>query len=288
MIRIVATIFFLTIASPALADLSPPPSTATAGALPADFEGKVSYFGNNTGKMSGARRGAPVGPSKECARPDHGCIRLVGGSLEVELIFAGDIVRGHFHGNGGLDSGELIGRRTGAQCELFDRSDGSMWTGLCDEQGFRGHVKSVDNAALGVDIGFTTIGTRSVDFGRVRELREQARRQEARIRVLHQRLDSNAPIDYRLDAAVELDSYGWTSDGYLPNSLSGLKKGKGHGGDYTVYGDFRLKKGGTGWVRATVQGNSFTCLEMWDLPGVCRPILSPLPIDIPPEDEAAG
>jgi len=259
-------------------------------ALPADFHGKVAYFGNNSGKLSGIRRGAKPMTSKDCPRPDQRCPRLVGGSLEVELLFDGDVVRGRFRGSGGLEGGELIGRRNGSQCLLFDRNDGSQWIGACDQAGFTGAVRSVDNAPLGIELSFTTIGTRTIDFGRIRYLREQRARREARIKLLQQRLESSMPIEYRLEAAVELDSYGWTGDAYAPGTLTALRKSKARNGgrDYSIYAEYKLQGGGNGWVRATVQNDAITCLEQFDAPGICRPILTPLPIEIPAEEDAAA
>ena len=123
----------------------------SASALPEGFRGRISYFGNHSGEVISTTT-ISGGPRRDCPRPDKRCPERIGGSLEIELTFDGEIVKGTFRGTGGLRDSALIGRRIGSQCRLYDLSDGSVWQGRCDAQGFVGGVKSVPNAQVQITL----------------------------------------------------------------------------------------------------------------------------------------
>lgn len=258
----------------------------SSASLPADFRGKVDYFGNNTGKTAGPRASARRVIKGDCGRPDQQCMRLVGGSLEVTLYFVDDIVHGRYQGTGGVDGGRLIGRRTGNTCEMFDRRDGSRWVGTCTEQGFEGTIRSVPHAPELIEVSFSTLGTRATDYRAIWERRREAARRAERMKILMARLNGAAPIDYKLSAAVELDSFGWASDGYRQDSLRVSRRTKPKKGFYQIWADFQLQSGGSAWVRGEIVDDRISCLEFWDLPGVCRPILEPKLLAPTKDDEA--
>lgn len=250
-------------------------------ALPPDFHGKISYFGNHSGEVVSVltMRG---GPKKDCPRPDHRCPERIGGSLEVELEIDGDIVKGNFRGTGGIRDSALIGRRIGAQCHLYDLADGSVWSGRCDAQSFSGSVKSVANAQVQVALSFDAVGTRTRDYSEWERRRREAILRRRHYQVLQAQLNGNAPIEIRFAAALELDSLGWPFDTYRPGSLTDIRRTKPKRGAYDVTGAFALQGGGNGWARAHVENETISCIELWDIPGVCRPLNIPGP---PPEPE---
>jgi hypothetical protein len=272
------------LAGPALAQ----PSNGVAvgepngSSLPPDFRGKISYFGNHSGEVISVltMRG---GPKKDCPRPDKRCPERIGGSLEVELEFDGDIVKGNFRGTGGIRDSALIGRRIGAQCRLYDLADGSVWTGRCDTQAFSGSVKSVANSQVQVALGFDAVGTRTRDYSEWDRRRREAILRRRHYQVLQAQYNGNAPIEIRFAAAIELDSYAWPFDRFRPGTLTDIRKTKPKRGAYDISGTFGLESRAGGWARAHVENDQIVCIELWDVPGVCRAPNIPGP---PPEPEA--
>ncbi len=286
MIRLLlsATLAIAAFSTPALAQNSNGIAVGepNGNALPPDFRGRISYFGNHSGEVIAVltMRG---GPKKDCPRPDHRCPERIGGSLEVELEFDGDIVKGNFRGTGGIRDSQLIGRRIGSQCRLYDLADGSVWSGRCDTQSFSGSVKSVPNAQVQVALSFDAVGTRTRDYSEWERRRREAILRRRHYQVLQAQLAGNAPIEVRFAAALELDSYGWAFDRYRPGSLTDIRRTKTKHGMYDITGGFTLDGGGTGWARAHVENEQIVCIELWDVPGVCRPLNIPGP---PPEPES--
>lgn len=264
--------------TPALAQKAAPVDVA---AFPAEFHGKVSYFGNHSGEVISVltMRG---GPKKDCPRPDKRCPERIGGSLEVELEFDGDIVKGNFRGTGGIRDSALIGRRIGSQCRLYDLADGSVWSGRCDAQSFTGAVKSVPNAQVQIELNFDAVGTRTRDFAEWERRRREAILRRRHYQMLQAQLNGNGPIENRFAAALELDSYSWPFEAYQQGSLTDIRRIKGKRGAFDLTGSFRLRGGGSGWARVHVEGDQITCIELWDAPGLCRPLSIPGP---PPEPE---
>lgn len=260
--------------------------TPGGGGLPADFRGKVSYFGNHSGEIVTSRLSAAAKPSKDCPRPDQRCPVRIGGSLQVDLEFDGDVVRGSFRGSGGLSDSGLIGRRQGSQCRLFDLADGSVWSGSCTLEGFAGTVKSVPNAPTQISLAFEVVGTKASDYAEQERRRRDALLRARHIDMLRTTIASSAPIETRFAAVIELDSYSWLLDRLVPNSLTGVRKTKPRGGNYEIYGEFQLTGSGTGWARAQVVGDQISCIEFWDFPGQCRPYNQP-PAEPDPADEHA-
>ncbi|QIG80373.1 hypothetical protein [Stakelama tenebrarum] len=258
--------------------------------LPADFEGKVHYFGNHSGDISVLRSTGdqPRRRNTDCPRPDQGCPDPVGGSLEVTLEFEGEVVRGEFRGTGGLRDSRLVGRRQGAECRLFDITDGSVWSGRCDSEAFVGSVQSVPNAAIQIHLAFEAVGTRTVDYAERERLRREAILMRRRIALLESQLDGNGPIETRFEAAIELDSLSWEYDEYIPGSLTAVDRGRERDDRYQIYGEFALTDGGTGWARADVDHDAIVCIEFWDIPGYCRPIVRPVPPEIPEPYDPRG
>ena len=252
-----------------------------ANVLPDDFRGRISYFGNHSGEVVSTLT-ISGGPKKDCPRPDKRCPERIGGSLEVELEFDGDIVKGSFRGTGGLRDSTLIGRRVGSQCRLYDLTDGSVWQGRCDAQGFQGGVKSVPNATVQITLNFETVGTKFRDYSEWERRRRAAWARKRHYQILRAQYEGTGPIELRFTAAVELDAFGWSLDGYRPGSMTNIRRTKAKRGVYDVTGDFVLQSGAKLSVRARVENEQIACLEYSDIPGVCRPVVLPSP---PPEPE---
>lgn len=259
-------------------------------ALPDDFKGRVSYFGNHSGEVISVltMRG---GPKKDCPRPDHRCPERIGGSLEIELEFNADIVKGSFRGTGGIRDSQLIGRRVGAQCHLYDIADGSVWDGRCDGQSFTGSVKSVANAQVQISLSFDSVGTKVRDYSEWERRRREAILIRRHYQVLKAQLGGTGPIEIRFAAAVELDSWSWPFDRFRPGTLTDIRKTKEKHGIYDISGSFQLEGGGAGWARAHVEDDRIACIELWDVVGVCRPLNlpgpPPEPDDQPPPDASS-
>jgi len=280
-----AALFAATITAAQAQPVQIQPVGVSADTLPDDFRGKVRYFGNHSGTVTTIQRaGERRRASSACPRPDQGCPERIGGSLEVELEFDGEVVKGVFRGTGGLRDSGLIGRRQGSACRLFDLADGSVWSGRCDSEAFIGTVASVPNAATQLELAFETVGTRTLDYAERERRRREYHERLRRIEFLQALVDGTAPIEQRLDAAVELDSYSWQYDAYRPGSLRNIERGRERDDRYQIGGEFALKNGGAGWVRATVDHGAISCLEFWDAPGVCRPITPPRLPAPPPEE----
>lgn len=252
-----------------------------ANVLPEEFRGRVIYFGNHSGEVKSTRT-VRDGPRRDCPRPDQGCPERIGGSLEIELEFEGEIVKGSFRGTGGLRESKLIGRRVGSQCRLFDVTDGSVWAGRCDEQTFLGSIKSVPNAAVQVAVNFEAVGTRVRDYSEWERRQYEARLRRRRYELLQSQLNGNGPIESRFPAAIELDSYSWYFDKLRQGSIRNFTRTKAKRGVYTVQAEFTLESGSPAWARGRVENETITCVEFWDVPGVCRPLNVPPP---PPEAE---
>jgi hypothetical protein len=254
--------------------------------LPADFRGRISYFGNHSGEVVSVltMRG---GPKKDCPRPDHRCPERIGGSLEVELEFDGDIVKGTFRGTGGIRDSNLIGRRVGASCRLYDLADGSVWSGRCDSFSFSGSVASVPNSQVQVALKFDAVGTKTRDYSEWDRRRREAILARRHYMVLQAQLKGNAPIETRFAAAVELDSYNWPFEQFRPGSLTDIRRTKTKRGVYDISGSFQLAGGGSGWARAHVVDEDISCIELWDMQGVCRPLNIPGPPPEPDRDPPA-
>jgi len=266
------------------------PVSQPGDVLPPDFRGTVRYFGNHSGEVAVLRSTGdqPRKRNTDCPRPDEGCPDPIGGSLEIVLEFDGDVVHGEFRGTGGLRDSQLIGRRQGAECRLFDVTDGSVWAGRCDEQAFIGSAQSVANAPIQVRLAFETVGTRTVDYAERERRRREAILRRRRIEALTAQIDSNAPIEERFAAAIELDSYAWQYDAIQPGSIGGIDRGREKNDRFQIYGEFALKSGGTGWARATVDHGNIACIEFWDVPGVCRAVRRPPPPPMPEDEPEAG
>lgn len=269
-------------ATPAMAQSNIAVGEPNGSSLPPDFRGKISYFGNHSGEVISVltMRG---GPKKDCPRPDKRCPERIGGSLEVELEFDGDIVKGNFRGTGGIRDSALIGRRIGSQCRLYDLADGSVWTGRCDTQSFAGSVKSVANSQVQVSLNFDAVGTKTRDYSEWERRRREAILRRRHYQVLQQQYNGNGPIEIRFAAALELDSYSWPFDRFRPGTIKDVRKTKPKRGAYDISATFGLDSGGGGWARGHVENDQIVCIELWDVPGVCRPLNIPGP---PPEPEA--
>lgn len=251
-------------------------------ALPPEFRGKVLYFGNHSGEVVITRPGSGRKRTVEnCPRPDQRCPERIGGSLEIELEFDGPVVRGQFRGTGGLRDSGLIGRREGAHCRLFDLSDGSVWDGRCDREGFVGAVKSVPNAAVQISLNFEAVGTKVRDYEEWERRRREAMMRKRRYDFLQATLAGTGPVEGKFEAAVELDSYGWPVERYARGTLNNIRRSKEKRGVYDITGDFSLEGGGGGWARARVENEAIVCIELWSAPGACRPVFRAAPPEVP-------
>ncbi|MEI9926745.1 MAG: hypothetical protein WDN44_02285 [Sphingomonas sp.] len=185
MIRVIFGATLLILSAWALPTAAQPSNASPSDAgtiLPPDFHGRINYFGNHSGEVIAVTTFAG-GPKKDCPRPDHKCPERIGGSLQVELEFDGDIVKGTFRGTGGLRDSALIGRRVGPDCHLYDLTDGSVWDGRCDSQIFRGTVKSVPNAQVQIALSFEALGTRVRDYAEWDRRRHQGDAAQAALRI---------------------------------------------------------------------------------------------------------
>lgn len=270
-----------------------------ADALPAGFQGTVSYFGNHNGTVVSSLTYSG-GPKKDCPRPDHRCPERIGGSLEVTLEFDGEVVRGKFHGTGGLRDSQFLGRRIGAaDCQLYDRIDGAVWQGHCGAQLFRGSVVSPTNSAVQVDLFFQALGVSVFDYAEwYRDQREQVRRKQ-RYMALIDELQNNAPDERRrFEIGVELDSYGWDNHEMRAGSVRDFrvdKVSKRLGYDHTYTVTFDLRGGGTGQAIGHVRDRQLLCVE-FDFGGgrgpggrcraLDRPPPPPDPARRPPQSES--
>ena len=281
------TCWFATLALSAVAFVQPVPAqpsptqlAATTPGLPADFAGKLLYFGNHSGEIVETRQIASRNKVK-CPKPGGGCPDRIGGSLQVELSFDGDIVKGRYRGTGGLRPANLIGRREGASCRLFDTSDGAVWTGRCDARGFTGGVKSVPNAGEQIGLSFETVAVRVIDFVEYDRMRELA----DRFPVLAPRAFGDADIGDRLDALLQIESLR-TGTPYRAGSLGKVRKSDSanRGRDYVAYAEYATGTGRTGWIRARMLNDGFACIELWDRPGVCEPVDRSAPEAEPVDD----
>lgn len=275
----------LLLAPSAAAAQSGSPETASSAALAPDFYGKIIYFGNHSGEVVQTQPGAPRRTGGQCPKPGTTCPERIGGSFQVELEFEGEIVRGRYQGTGGMRPSRLIGRRSGGTCRLFDIGDGSVWTARCDNQGFAGTARSVENAAEQLRLSFETVGVRVIDLAGVQRQRELA--------ALYTQYAATAfgtgPIAQRLDALLVLDSYDAPQGtGYTQGTLGEVRiSDRDNGGrDYTAYAPFTRDDGQSGWVRATVRGDVVTCIETSAKQGQCRVIdrEPPEPPIIPGDD----
>jgi hypothetical protein len=281
----------------ALALLLAPAALAASGEskeamLPADFEGKVAYFGNYTGTSSVLAvtpRGARDVP---CPYRDHRCRRAtVGGGVKVVLEFRGERVIGFFYavdgfrGPEGLKVGTLTGRRReDGSCELF-QSDGSRWTGLCGAKEFVGDISTDAGIPNAFDVHFNTVAMHIRDLGEIRRNKWEAQRREGRIASLQSRLHSGSPQD-KFFAAAELESFSWVPTG-VPGERFGTpewpRKFK-RGRVYDIRSDYPLPGGGNGWILVRFEGSDFRCVASHRRPN-CGAIAEPLPFRLDSNDD---
>ena len=290
-ISFVAALFIsaLTLVSaPAAARPGDDASANRADGLSDNFHGKVSYFGNHSGELVAARTGDAHKPSRDCLRPNQRCPVRVGGSLQVDLEFDGVVVRGSFRGSGGLRDSGLIGRRQGSQCRLFDLTDGSVWSGQCNREGFVGTVKSVGGAANQLTLSFETVATKTNDYAERARQRLAALQAARRIEFLRSVIASTDSVDDRVLASVELDSYGWTYDRLRPETMTITRRTKLRRGTYQVEVEFELLGGKKGWAIARIARDIIVCIEFWDYPGKCRAVKLPTPPAVPRDDGPEG
>ena len=193
--------------------------------LPDDFHGKVQYFGNHSGEVRATVPGTPRRTDTKCPKREGGCPELIGGSFQAELEFDGDIVRGQYRGTGGMRPSTLIGRRSGANCRLFDTTDGSVWSGRCDREAFIGSVRSVPNAPEQIELVFETVGVNTVDF--------YQRERDLELVRAYDRLGGivfgDGAGEARLDAILELQSY------FADDGRTGIRATPGAGADVQLY-----------------------------------------------------
>ena len=254
--------------APASAQVVTPAAT---GGLPEDFQGKVQYFGNHSGEVVATVPGTPRRTDTKCPKREGGCPELIGGSFQAELEFDGDIVKGTYRGTGGMRPSTLIGRRNGANCRLFDTTDGSVWSGRCDREAFIGTVRSVPNAPEQIDLAFETVGVNTIDF-----------LERDRTRQLIAAYDRFGGIAFgqdagesRLDALLQLHGYFvQPGEAYRPGTLRNVEREseKKNSPIYTVYGEYTRVDGASAWARARFEYDRFVCLETSVEQGYCRPI----------------
>ncbi|MBD58828.1 MAG: hypothetical protein CL808_01720 [Citromicrobium sp.] len=266
--------------APAFAQVATPPSD---GGLPEDFYGKVQYFGNHSGEVVATVPGTPRRTDTKCPKREGGCPELIGGSFQAELEFDGDIVKGKYRGTGGMRPSTLIGRRNGANCRLFDTTDGSVWSGRCDREAFIGTVRSVPNAPEQIDLAFETVGVNTVDFYERDRTRELIRAYDQFGGIAF----GQGAGEARLDAILQLHGY-FVEPGqaYRSGTLRNVEResDKKNSPIYSVYGDYTTINGASAWARARFEYDRFVCIETSVEQGYCRPIESTAPVLDPDED----
>ncbi len=284
MIRICLSALLLAFAwaTPSLAQPVGGPSGEQIDPLPRDFHGVVRYFGNHSTSVKSIHTFG-AGPRANCPRPDGSCPERMGGSLQVELEFDGDVVHGSFVGTGGLRNSKLIGRREGAHCELFDAIDGSTWSGVCDRRNFAGTVTSVDNARVVVIIDFKTVRIDEDNFADRRDEHYAERvRQHDYNMYLAQWKDENSPPEDRISAILELTVFDNPVDPYRHGTMSPAVRRKDRFGTYLEI-SYTRESNKPGWMRARIKehgglfgGRSTTieCVYFWDNPK-CVPFSPP-------------
>ncbi|MBO9712142.1 hypothetical protein [Sphingomonas sp.] len=290
MIRLISSVLLAlaAFASPALAqsDARVPAVVGEQGTvLPPDFHGKVLYFGNHSGRVYSIKTNHG-GPRNDCIRPDGSCPEQIGGSLQIELMFEGDVVKGQFRGTGGLRESTLIGRRVGPRCDLYDPIDGSMWSGVCDSKNFIGKVTSVPNALVKVDLDFRAVSVEYKDFSDWERAYQAALARVRAYDYLRAQYDGYSPPQDKLLAAIQLAAFDWNYDPLVPNSFGPVSSGKSKWGYYIQVG-YRLESGVNGWARArlTRKNGEVACIIFWERPREedCRPFIPP---QRPPEPPA--
>lgn len=267
----------LVFASPALAQQGRLESASSTDDLPNDFHGKISYFGNHSGEMTSPGSGEARKAGRDCDRTGKRCLTRIGGSLQVDLEFDGVVVRGSFRGSGGLRDSGLIGRRQGSQCRLFDLTDGSVWAGHCGRDSFAGTVKSVEGATNQMTLSFEAVGTKTSDYADRDRRRRDALVRARRIEFLRSVALGSAPIEDRVIASVELDSFSWTYDRLRPGTIAVKRRTKARKGNFEIEVGFDLASGDKGWARARIDRQGIACIEFWDFPGKCRGVTPPPP-----------
>ena len=284
--------------APAAAQYTDAAASEELKPLPPDFRGKIRYFGNHTGLVRSIHTFRD-GPFKDCVKPSKNCPEQIGGSLQVDLEFQGDIVHGVFRGTGGLRESRLVGRRIGAQCELYDPADGSTWSGICNRRNFNGQVTSVANALVKVDLKFTAVGIEVDDFS---DLYDAWRAEVVRVQRYDQLIaqwNGAESAETRFRTAVELSVYGWQLDPYVPGSMGPLTATDENSNTRTLYVEFATESGGRGWARAALAREKVSggwlagkkiwvikCIAFWDT-SQCVPFTPPPRPPQPPREPPA-
>lgn len=270
------------------------PGDRSDGALAADFEGKVAYFGNYTGTSSVFAEQPRWAKDVPCPYRDHRCRRAtVGGGVKVVLDFQRNRVVGFFYavdgfrGPEGLKIGSLTGRRVSdGSCELF-QADGSRWTGICGSNEFIGAITTADGIPNAFNVRFNTVAMHMRDLREIKRRKWESARRDKRIDTLRTRLHGD-PRD-AFYAAAELESFSWLPEGVTAERFSApefprkFKKNR----RYELRSEASLPGGGTAWVIARFDGNRFDCIETARR-STCGPLADPLPFVIEGEDDPDG
>ncbi|HEX8364556.1 MAG TPA: hypothetical protein VF603_04640 [Allosphingosinicella sp.] len=133
------------------------PAGSSVGALPPDFQGRITYQGNFSGRRTEPsrtlRRGGLVG----------GRTREFAGPATIEVEYDGSAVRATYVANGARSS--LAGTRHGTSCRVIDAHDGGIGTVRCDRNSFSGVFVSAPGAAATYRTTVETYATRVVGSG---------------------------------------------------------------------------------------------------------------------------
>lgn len=283
--RVIRTIMVLA----AAISVSMPARSQQEAPLDPEFHGDIAYFGNYTGTTSlsvDGRRDRELCPGRERRCPD----RTVGGGVKIVLGFKGERVTGFFltvggfTGPNGLSEGTLVGRRTGAGCELY-QADGTVWlASICGPRAFRGTISSVPGIPKQAEISVSTVGMFIRDTGAIEQLVDESDRRTQRIAWLRAHLAEEPGAKSAFLFAVELDSYARDYRGIDPADLSDPVAGgkPGRNRPWTLESSYKAGDA-TGTVRATMLDASVQCLS-WD-GGECLPVREPAPFPLPDQPD---
>lgn len=124
-------------------------SVARAEALAPPKKSTVVYQGTYEGEATKKSRGNSR--SSEMS-----------GALTIQVKFDGPAVTANIRSTGTMKSAVATGSRTGTNCKLYYKN-GDILEGVCDQDGFRGVIRSQDGAKQNLAIEFVATTQKLVD-----------------------------------------------------------------------------------------------------------------------------
>jgi hypothetical protein len=253
-----------------------PTATATGGALPYGWRGRVDYSGTQEGyiqQQARAPRRLTLNNALEALA--GGDRREFGGAYQLRLTFDGDAVSGSYSGGPGsnIDSGQLSGTRNGSRCRLF--AGQVLIEAECTTDRFVGTGRSQGNGRTSQTLRIDARATDVVDAAEEERRRAEAAAQaevaraaaqadrdraaavaareaaaeEARFNTLPRASQTQVRL---LVNAIEQDSQSWALDQYDRGSLTNVRVLENDGGMPVVRGYYTYNGGWRGWVQVRI------------------------------------